>query len=142
MRSIYIEGSPDRPLKGMSPAALRQEYDGSSDTPTAYALVSDGIRLAPPPSSPILLTMDYFGTLDPLSVYAPSNWLLQKHPDAYVTGTLFHYYRWSKDRDSAIDADALCSRIVDRINKTARNNRYGAGPLVPNTVTQVRAARS
>jgi hypothetical protein len=142
MRSIYIEGSPDRPLKGMSPAALRQEYDGSSDTPTAYALVSDGIRLAPPPSSPILLTMDYFGTLDPLSVYAPSNWLLQKHPDAYLYGTLFNAEAYLDNAVRAAQWKGLLDQVVDRINKTARNNRYGAGPLVPNTVTQVRAARS
>jgi hypothetical protein len=142
MRSIYIEGSPDRPLKGMSPAALREEYDGTSDTPTAYALVAGGIRLAPPPSDPILLTMDYFGALDPLSVYAPSNWLLEKHPDAYLYGALFNAEAYLDNSTRAAQWKGLLDQVVDRINRTARNNRYGAGPLVPNTVTQVRAARS
>src|SRR3954470_10100503 len=27
MRAIYIEGSPDQPLRAMSPTALRQEFD-------------------------------------------------------------------------------------------------------------------
>ena len=142
MRSIYIEGSPDLPLKGMSPAALRQEYDGTADTPTAYALVSGGIRLAPPPSTPVLLTMDYFGSLDPLSVYAPSNWLLEKHPDAYLYGALFNAEAYLDNSVRASQWKSLLDNVVDRINKTARNNRYGAGPLVPNTVAQVRAARS
>src|SRR5882757_6180145 len=61
MRAIYVESSPDKPLRAMSPTALRQEFDGSSGTPAAYALVSNSIRLAPPPSSEILLSMDYFG---------------------------------------------------------------------------------
>jgi hypothetical protein len=142
MRSIYIEGSPDRPLKGMSPAALRQEYDGTSDIPTAYSLVAGGIRLAPPPPSSTLLTMDYFGTLDPLTVFAPSNWLLEKHPDAYLWGTLFNAEAFLDNSTRAQQWKELLDQVVDRINKTARNNRYGAGPLVPNTVTQVRAARS
>jgi len=142
MRSIYIEGSPDLPLKGMSPAALRQEYDGSAATPTAYALVSGGIRLAPPPSDAILLTMDYFGRLEPLSVIAPSNWLLEKHPDAYLYGTLFNAEAHLDNATKAAQWKGLLDQAIDRINRTARNNRYGAGPLVPNTVAQVRSARS
>jgi len=50
MRSIYIEAVPDLPLRGMSPAALKQEFSGSVGTPQAYALVAGGIRMAPPPA--------------------------------------------------------------------------------------------
>lgn len=141
MRSIYVEGSPDRPLSGIAPSALRQEYDGTSGVPIAYALVSGGLRLVPPPSDGVLLTMDYWARLDGLSTTNPSNWLLEKHPDAYVTAALFHYYRWSKDREAAIDANSLCDDIVASINKAAGADRYGAGPLIPNTVRQVRGTR-
>lgn len=141
MRAIYEEGSPDRPLRGIAPSAIRQEHDGTSGTPVAYALVSGCIRLIPPPSSTILITMDYWAQIDSLTVAEPSNWLLEKHPDAYVTAVLFHYYRWSKDRDSAVDANSLCQGIIDQINRASVNDRYGAGPLVPNTVRQVRGAR-
>jgi hypothetical protein len=50
MRAIYIEGSPDRPLRGLGPTAIRQGFDGTTGTPVAYCLVSGGIRLIPPPS--------------------------------------------------------------------------------------------
>jgi hypothetical protein len=142
MRSIYIEGSPDTALKGMSPSALRQEFDGTTGTPVAYALVAGGIRLAPPPASPILLTMDYFGQIEPLSVFSPSNWLLENHPDAYLYATLFNAEAFLDNSTRAAQWKGLLDSVVDRINKTARNNRYGAGPLVPNTITQVWAARS
>lgn len=141
MRAVYIEGSPDRPLKGMSPTALRQEFSGASDIPVAYSLVGQGIRFAPPPSASTLITMDYWARIQGLSTTNPSNWLLEEHPDAYVTAVLFHYYRWSKDRDSAIDANTLCQSILDQINASANDNRYGAGPLAPNTVRQVTGAR-
>src|ERR1700755_3298095 len=90
MRAIYEEGSPDRPLKAIAPTAIRQSYDGSTGTPVAYTIVSGGIRLVPPPSDEILLTMDYWAQIQALSLYSPSNWLLQQHPDAYLYGSLYH----------------------------------------------------
>lgn len=140
MRAVYEEGSPDRPLKGISPTAIRQDYDGSTGTPVAYTLVSGGIRLIPPPASPILLTMDYFAQIEPLSVYAPSNWLLLQHPDAYLYGTLFHAEAFLDNPTRASQWKTLLDQVIDRINRSARNDRYGAGPLVPHGPTQVRSA--
>lgn len=141
MRSIYMEGSPDLPLKGMSPAALRQQYNGESGTPQAYALVAGGIRMAPPPSENTLLTMDYFALITPLSTYAPANWLLEKHPDAYLYGALFNAEIYLDNAQRAAQWKGLLDQVVARVNRTANNNRYGAGPLVPNAITQVRGAR-
>lgn len=141
MRAIYVEGSPDRPLMGIAPSAIRQSYDGTAGSPLAYTLISGNLRLVPPPDGEVLITMDYWGRIDPLSAVAPSNWLLESHPDAYVTAVMFHFYRWEKDRQSAIDANALCEGIVQRINAEAKGDRFGAGPLVPNTVRQVWGAK-
>jgi hypothetical protein len=120
MRAIYIEGSPDKPLRAMSPTALRQEFDGSTGTPVAYSLVANGIRLAPPPSSEILLSMDYFGSLDALSSIAPSNWLLEQHPSAYLYATLFHAEAFLDNATRAAQWKGLLDEIVGRIMKTAR----------------------
>lgn len=141
MRSIYIESNPDKPLRAMSPTAIKHEFNGQTAPPVAYALVGGGIRLAPPPDSATLLTMDYFAQIAPLSVFAPSNWLLQKHPDAYLYATLFHAEAHLDNATRAAQWKGLLDQVIDRINKTARNNRYGAGPLVPNATIQVRAAR-
>jgi hypothetical protein len=141
MRAIYEEGSPDRPLRGISPTAIRQNFDGTTGTPEAYALVSGGIRLVPPPSSTILLTMDYFARIDPLSIYAPANWLLEQYPDAYLYGTLYNAEIYLDNATRAAQWKGLVDEVVGRINKSAQNDRFGAGPLVPSTVNQVRAAR-
>jgi hypothetical protein len=137
MRAIYEEGSPDRPLKAISPTAIRQSYDGTAGTPVAYALVAGGIRLAPPPSSPVQMTMDYWAQIEPLTLYSPSNWLLEEHPDLYVYGALFHYYRWAANREGALDAKGLRDELIMQLNKLAAADRYGAGPLVPSTVRQI-----
>lgn len=141
MRAIYEEGSPDRPLRGMAPTAIRQGYDGSTGIPVAYALVSGGLRLIPPPSGSTLLTMDYFAKIDPLSVEEPSNWLLELHPDAYFYGTLYRAEHHLKNSQAALEYKQLMDEVIDRINRTTRNDRYGAGPLVPNSATQVRGGR-
>lgn len=140
MRAIYEEGSPDRPLKGTSPTAERIVSDGTSGQPLYYALVSNGIRLIPPPSSPILLTMDYFASIPPLSSYQPSNWLLLQHPDAYLYGTLYHAEAYLDNATRAGQWKGLVDSVLQRINQQARNDRYGAGPLVPSGITQVRGA--
>ena len=141
MRAIYAEGSTDRPLQGIAPSAIRQSYDGSTGTPVAYALVSGGLRLVPPPSDDLLITMDYWAQIENLSTTSPSNWLLEKHPDAYLYGVLFQAEAYLDNPTRASQWATLASAIIDRINKTSRNDRYGAGPLVPNHVTQVNGSK-
>jgi hypothetical protein len=141
MRSIYVEGSPDRPLRGTSPTALKLESDGTAGTPTKYCLVSGGIRLAPPPAAELLLRMDYFARIEPLSVVAPSNWLLENHPDAYLYGTLFYAEAYLDNAVRAGQWRSLLDNVFERINKATRADRFGAGALVPNTIRQVRGAR-
>lgn len=141
MRAIYEEGSPDRPLKALSATAIRRGYDGTAATPVAYVLVSNGIRLVPPPADEIMLAMDYWAAIEPLSVYAPTNWLLSQHPDAYLYGALFNAEAYLDNSVRAGQWKGLLDQVVQRINRTSRNDRYGAGPLVPTVVTQVRGSK-
>lgn len=140
MRSIYVEGSPDRPLKAMAPNALRQEFNGVVGVPTAYSIVSNAIRLAPPPNDDTLLTMDYFASIDPLSVETPSNWLLEKHPGVYLFGTLYFAEAFLDNVTRAGQWKGLFDEALGRVVKTSRNNRWGSGPLVPNLAIQVRGS--
>lgn len=141
MRAIYIEGSPDTPLHGIAPSALRQEFDGSSGTPVAYALVSGLLRLEPPPSDTVYLNLDYFASLTPLSDANPTNWLLVKHPDAYLYGALFYAEQLLDNPTRAGMWKQLLDETLARIKQASSNDRYGAGPLIPNTVRQVRGSR-
>jgi hypothetical protein len=141
MRALYIEGSPDRPLRGMAPTAIRQDFDGSTDTPVAYCLVDGGLVLTPPPSATLTLHLDYFARIQGLSDASTSNWLLEKHPDAYLYGTLFNAEAFLDNSTRAAQWKGLLDATVDRINRASRNDRFGAGPLVPNLQGQVRQAR-
>jgi hypothetical protein len=124
----------------MAPNALRQEFSGVVGVPTAYSIVSNSIRLAPPPNDDTLLTMDYFAEIDPLSVEVPSNWLLERHPKIYLCGTLYYAEAFLDNAPRAAQWKALYDEAMGRVVKTSRNNRWGSGPLVPNIVTQVRGS--
>lgn len=149
MRAIYLEGSPDRPLRGMAPSAERQEFDGTAGDPQAYTLVSGVLRLIPPPSSQVLIVMDYWAEIQSLSVVNPSNWLLLQHPDAYLFATLMYAEAYLGNKEQAEiwketvgpSPDGRGATILDRIGRANRADRYGAGPLVPNTAVQVRQAK-
>jgi hypothetical protein len=129
MRSIYEEGSPDRPLKAISPTAIRQGYDGATGIPVAYTLISGGIRLIPPPSDTILLTMDYWARIEPLSVYSPSNWLLRKHPDAYLYGTLFHAECHLDNAPRAQQWKLLLDEVLQRVNQSGAQRPVRRGTI-------------
>ena len=142
MRAVYREdGTADSLLRGMSPTAIKADYSGATGTPQAYALVSGGIRIAPPPADEELLTMDYYRQIEPLSVVAPSNWLLEKHPDAYLYGTLYYAEAYLDNAVRASQWRSMLDITFERINRSSRGDRYGAGPLVPNATRQVRGAR-
>lgn len=138
MRAIYLEGQPDRPLSAMSPTAIRQNFTGAPGIPVAYSLVSEQLRLVPPPAGSTLMTMDYWARIEPLSVIAPSNWLLRLHPNAYLYGALFHAEAMLDNPDKAQIWKGLFDEIVERIKAQARMDRYGAAPLVPNAPWSVR----
>jgi hypothetical protein len=141
MRSIYLNSNPDTPLRGMAPTASRQEFDGSTGTPVAYTLVAGVLRLVPPPSATLQLKLDYFAIIDGLSDAIPSNWMLEKHPDAYLYGSLFYAEQMLDNPTRAAQWKGLLDEVMNRINRVANNDRFGAGPLVPNTARQVRTAR-
>jgi hypothetical protein len=141
MRAIYVEGSPDRPLRGTVPPALREEYDGSVGTPELYALIGGGLRLIPPPDSAIVLHVDYFARIQALSDASTSNWLLEKHPDAYLYGTLFNAEAYLDNSTRAAQWKGLLDAVIDRINTTAQGDRYGPAPIARGTCRQVGRSR-
>ncbi|MGJ3630220.1 phage adaptor protein [Sphingomonas sp. MMS24-JH45] len=47
LRYIFSEGSPDTPLKSMSPAGMLSAYSGVSGTPQAYTIEGGQLRIGP-----------------------------------------------------------------------------------------------
>lgn len=139
MRAIYQEGSPDRLLRSMSPAALRSLYFGQSGTPAAYAIERRTLVVAPVGDAN--LKMLYYARVPALTVSAPTNWLLTDHPDLYLHQVLAVLYNKISDSDRAALNLSIAGDILAEVNRSAQQNRWGAGPLVPRGIAQTYGAR-
>lgn len=135
LRYIFSEGSPDAPLKSMSPAAMLATYAGRAGIPEAYAIEAGGIRVGPVGNAAVEIV--YYRKIPALSDAQVSNWLLQTHPDLYVAGCLYYLGRRERDKGGAADAWQEIMALVASINRAAQDNRWGAAPLIAAGIRQV-----
>jgi len=138
MRSIYIEGSPDRPLNEYSPNSIARAYNGATGIPDGFTVFSGILRLVPPPASSTTLQMVYFAKIVSLTDYTPSNWILDAHPDIYLYGSLLCAEAFIDNADRVRQWKAAYDEAIGELISAGAKARYGSGPLVPNTVRQVR----
>lgn len=91
-----------------------------------YSLSADTIYFSRAPGD---VRMRYRAMFAPLGPRTRCNWILSKHPDAYLYGALKHSAPWLED-DARISTWAgLFSDAIATINKQAINQMTG-GPLV------------
>jgi hypothetical protein len=140
MRAIRYANDPLRDLRSMSPAALYMTYRGQSGTPCAYAIEGAALRFGPVGDA--TLDMLYYAAIPVLTNTMPSNWFLSKHPDAYAAATLYHIARRERDSDGQAQAGGEMQTILEAIQESSNKARWGAGPLVPQGMTQVCGART
>jgi hypothetical protein len=93
--------------------------------------------VAPPPADDELLTMDYFAAIDHLSVEIRRTGCSKSTPTHISTDAVLR--RSLLDNATrAAQWKGLLDEVMGRIIKNAKRNRFGAGPLVPNTLPGLR----
>lgn len=70
---------------------------GTSGVPSHAAIIDGVLRFAPVTSSSISMKMTYWVVLPALSDDAPTNWLLEDHPDIYLYASLCESAPYLKD---------------------------------------------
>lgn len=71
--------------------------NGTLGQPKYYTILGDSIGVAPIPDSVYIAEMGYYSEIPSLSVASPANWLLAKHPDLYLYGSLLQSAPYLKD---------------------------------------------
>lgn len=131
MRSIYLAGSPDRPLDYFAPQHLKTlRAETAAGQPAAYTIVDDQLLLVPAPSASPTLEMVYFAKIPALSDANTTNWLLTDHPDLYLSASLAaaEAYIWNDERLPMWRETSTA--IIDAINAAGDKKRRGSAPLV------------
>jgi hypothetical protein len=113
--NIEVSGQKT-PLQSVS----RNYIDGlpvKSGIPCFYSLQGTSILFYPSPQSSDIINIRYRRTIPALSDSNTSNWLLEKHPDAYQYGALHFAALYMHDPDKASYWGGLYVRIVNEINE-------------------------
>jgi len=104
--------------------------DPTLGQPTEFAIVAGKFAFWPVPDIAYSALLTYRACLPSLSLSMQSNWLLAKHPDAYLFGCLLQaeFHGWNDGRLPLIKS--ALDEILSEINVSGTRKRYGSGPLV------------
>jgi hypothetical protein len=130
LRSIYLATDPRQQLEQVSPAVLRTEYaDQRTGKPRAFAIQDGQFIFGPAPDASYTIEIAYVASIDPLNSGTASNWLLEKHPDIYIYGSLLaaEAYLWN-DARLGVWKNALDEAIVE-LTDAGNRYRYSASPM-------------
>jgi len=139
MRSLGIAGFPA--MRQRTPAdfgALGVTPVGTPYTglPTEFMIAAGTMSFWPTPDRTYSMTMLYRANLPSLSTLTASNWLLDKHPDAYLYATLLQaeLYGWNDARLPLIQTGL--DEVMMSITMSGTRKRYGSGPLQMKTTVR------
>lgn len=113
-------------LPQLSVSGGTRVYSGAR--PTAYTLEGGQIRLWP--SGKYTVTLLYQPRLVPLSKAAPTNTLLDRHPDLYFFGAMMFANGYIDDDARAATFAGLWEGALDSARQYFTRQRF-SGPLVP-----------
>lgn len=103
------------------PAVSPDELDGFPGVgkPIGYAVL-DRLIFAPSPDAEYTATMRYRKRIPSLSASNKCNWLLKKHPGAYLYGTLLQAAPYLRDDERISTWSGLYTAAVDALNQNEK----------------------
>lgn len=110
-------------------AQLQGVYGTSLVPPKYYAQVGAQLRLFPAPEVSFTADIVYWERLSALTSDNQSNWLLEDHPDAYLTGVLSYGYAYEKNPESRDFWLNLFDTVMEKV-LAAYPSRPDNAPLV------------
>jgi len=130
MRRLTLLTDPKRQLEQVSPAVLDSNWPcNTTGVPQAYAIVGDSIHFAPAPDGDYTASIIYEAKITALTETSPSNWLLERHPDAYFYGALVQAADFIEDPSKIGRYRAMFDAVIEQINEEGNRYRYSASPL-------------
>ena len=126
VRRITLMSNPKRVLESATPATLdRYTCPGQ---PVAYAVIAGQFWFGPVPDQEYSAQLVYQRKITPLSETAPSNWVLQSHPDAYFYGALVQAADFIEDTSKFERYRAMFDVTIEQINDEGSRQRFSGAP--------------
>jgi hypothetical protein len=137
-RALKISSSdPVAHLVYMTPDELDTEWPFAGDRgqPVNFTIQGTNLRLAPVPDAVYTLTLLYQQGITALSDAAPTNWLLTRYPDLYLTGSLSWAEAYIADDERVAGWVSAKEAAFNRIAQSDIKARWGGGSLQIRTDT-------
>jgi hypothetical protein len=110
--------------------ALRANIYTSAGTPIKWSIIGNNLETAPAPSGTFVCPFVYYSRLPPLSQNT-TNWLLTKHPDAYLYGALLQSAPYLKDDPRLQSWGTLYTQAMNDIMAADGRVSFGHGFTPP-----------
>lgn len=127
-----IIGSRDYALSFLDQRSMSKQqgcFQGQTGQPQYYSLIANSIELSRVPDGDYLLEMGYYASIPALSEDNATNWLLTKHPDLYLYGSLLQSAPYLKDDERLPVWQGLHTDILESIRLEEAGASYsGATP--------------
>jgi len=116
LRRLTWLGDTGRELEYVHPSYLKMRYpDSAQGTPSHYTIEGDLITVKPVDETD--LELSYYAKMTALTD-ASSNWLFNKHPDAYLFGSLAEAHGFNVDLAQLKYWEERRDRVFDEIRNT------------------------
>lgn len=110
--NLSIDGEP---MEYVSASRIRELADlnhtGSPREPTLYSIEGNSLLLSPTPDTAYTINIKYYAKVPALAT-ASTNWLLTKHPNIYLYGSLVSGYHFTMNDERANFFGALYAQAV------------------------------
>lgn len=128
LEARMILGPAGQGLSSWSLQELNRRYGRGGGFPLAYSVVGNTIKVRPAASGDI--TIDYYAKIPPLTRSNPTNWLLEKAPDAYLYALVEEIGIWEKNPDKVASARGLKENALAGLSLQDEGARWGNGQVV------------
>lgn len=128
LEARMVLGPASQGLSAWSLQELNRRYADRGGYPVGYAVVGSTIKIRP--STDGAVTIDYYASIPPLTPTNPTNWLLQKAPDAYLYALVEEIGIWAKDGDLVGNARSLKESALLGLSLQDEASRWGNSQVV------------
>jgi len=115
-------------LSAWSLSELNRRFGTYGGIPAGYSVVGGSLRVRPTSSGTVAL--EYYAKIPPLTPANPTNWLLEKAPDAYLYGLVEEIAIWKKDVDGVQAGRTLKELALRGLSLQDERARWGNAQVV------------
>lgn len=106
---------------------MKERYGTDAGRPKGYIIFGNKIIFNCTPDSAYEMTLDYYGAIDALEDEDDTNVILQKHPDAYLYGTIRQALININNKNRLEAVAPVYQNIIQRIKEDDKVSRMPAG---------------